>query len=72
MQHMGWSTLEERLERKLVVIWWQRGRECLTAGLSWGQEAGARVFPEGGYSRKIGLGELRWGVQSWAQTWWCL
>lgn len=27
MQHMGWSTLEERLERKLVVIWWQRGRE---------------------------------------------
>lgn len=25
----------------------------------------ARVFPEGGHSRKIGLGELRWGVQSW-------
>ena len=27
VQHMGWNTLEERLERKLGVIWWQRGRE---------------------------------------------
>lgn len=27
VQPVGWSTLEGRLERKSVVIWWQRGRE---------------------------------------------
>lgn len=64
MQPVGWSTLGRMTGKEKCgdLVAPEGGNETHSRPQLGDRRQGRRVFPEGGH-RKIGLGELRWGVE---------